>query len=258
MDRIIPAESFFHHAHPAALDLPHLITAIDADLLGKIVHLTKAKVGLWGVTAPFDENDVFDRARESAPFSAWALPANQAEVLSFGLLTQEAVFGIKLMMVDANFDEATLVKLATTSGQRLETGAYITHGYQDLPKLADLLALCGWALIPIGAERSKALFITSAEDGELVTALKTWCDRDGRNTGVLKNEGGKLVIVESSAPDKYRENAVAHRVDRLLGELECYFGGANEAVIEVIRKRIELRAKLQQDIARSKGQLPGS
>ena len=70
MEKIIPAEAYFSSLQPAALHLPHLITAIDADLLGKIVHMTKSKPGLWGVAAPFDENDVFDRARESAPFSS--------------------------------------------------------------------------------------------------------------------------------------------------------------------------------------------
>lgn len=252
MEKLIAAEPYFSSPHPAALGLPHLITAIDADLLGKIVHLTKSKPGLWGVSAPFDENDVFDRAREAAPFSAWALPANQAELLSFGMLAQEAVFGIKLMMLDASFDEPTLVKLASTSGERLETGAYITHGYQDLPTLAELLERCEWALIPIGAERSKALFITNADKMEWVTTLKAWCDKDGRNCGALRSDGGKLVVAETSAPEKYRENAMAHRIDRLLGEMECYFGGVDGDALALIQKRIEHREKLQQDIARSK------
>ncbi|MBK7999804.1 MAG: hypothetical protein IPK15_14090 [Verrucomicrobia bacterium] len=252
MEKIIPAEAYFSSLQPAALHLPHLITAIDADLLGKIVHMTKSKPGLWGVAAPFDENDVFDRARESAPFSAWALPANQAELLSFGLLAQEAVFGIKLMMLDASFDEPALVKLATTSGERLETGAYITHGYQDLPTLAELVERCEWALIPIGAERSKALFITNQEKGDWVATLKAWCDRNGRNCGTVRTDGGQLVIAETSAPEKYRENAIAHRIDRLLGEMDCYFGGVGADALTIIQKRIEHREKLQQDIARSK------
>lgn len=252
MEKLIPAESYFSSPHPAALDLPHLITAIDADLLGKIVHLTKSKPGLWGVAAPFDENDVFDRARESAPFSAWALPANQAELLSFGLLAQEAVFGIKLMMLDASFDEPTLVQLATTSGERLETGAYITHGYENLPTLAELVERCEWVLIPIGAERSRALFITNHEKREWVATLKAWCDRDGRNCGTLRTDGGKLFIAETSAPEKYRENAIAHRIDRLIGEMDCYFGGVDADALALIQKRIDHREKLQQDIARSK------
>lgn len=258
MEKLIPAEPFFSSPHPAALDLPHVITAIDADLVGKIVHLTKARPGLWGVVAPFDENDVFDRARESAPFSAWALPGNQAEVLSFGALVQEALFGIKLMMLDASFDEATLARLATTAGHRLETGAYVTHGYQDLATLGELVERCRWVLIPVGPDRSKGVFIASKERGEWVTTLKTWCDRDGRNSGILRREAGRLVIADSAAPVKYRENAIAHRVDHLLGELETYFGGVDSDVLAVIQRRIESRQKLQDDIARSRGGSAGA
>ena len=252
MEILIPAESFFSSPHPAALDLPHVITAIDADLVGKVVHLTKSKPGLWGLAAPFDENDVFDRARESAPFAAWALPANQAELLSFGPLVQEVVFGIKLMMLDTGFDEAMLARLATTTGQRLETGAYIIHGYQDLPTLGELIERCGWALIPIGAERSKTLFIVSKSRNEWVTALKQWCDRDGRNCGGLRDIGGKLFIADAPAPEKNRENAIAHRIDRLLGELETYFGGTDDNVGALLEQRIQARRKLREDIARSK------
>ena len=258
MEKLIPAENFFSNPHPVVLDLPHLITAIDADLLGKIVHLTKSKPGLWGFVAPFDENDVFDRAREAAPFSAWALPGNQAELLSFGPLVQEAVFGIKLMMLDAAFDEATLLRLAITSGERLETGAYIVHGYQDLPTLAELVGLCEWVLIPIGPERSKAVFITCESRSEWVVMLKAWCDRDGRNSGRLREDGGKLFIAETPAPEKNRENAIAHRIDRLLGELETYFGGTDGSVGALLEKRIQARQKLQEDIARSKHSGPGA
>lgn len=253
MEKLLPAEPFFSTPHPAALDLPHLITAIDADLLGKIVHLTKARPGLWGVVAPFDENDVFDRARESAPFSAWALPGNQAEVLSFGALIRESLFGIKLMILDASFDEPTLVRLATTTGHRLETGAYVTHGYQDLATLGELVERCGWVLIPIGPDRSRGIFLVSKERGDWVTALKTWCDRDGRNSGILRREPDRLVIADSTAPAKYRDNAIAHRVDHLLGEMETYFGGVDSDVLSVIQRRIESQRKLQDDIARSRG-----
>jgi len=251
MEKLIPAENFFSSSHPAALDLPHLITALDAELLGKVIHLTKSKPGLWGVNAPFDENEVFDRARESAPFSAWAFPANQAEILSFGMLLQEAVFGIKLMMLDAGFDEGTLVRLATPTGQRLETGAYVIEGYQDLPTLGGLIERCGWALIPIGPERSKALFITSPSRREWVATLKGWCGRDGRNCGALRDEGGRLFIADAPAPAKHRENAIAHRIDHLLGEFESYFGGS-DGLGALVEQRIQARRKLQHDITRSK------
>ena len=132
MSSAAAAAQLFCTPRPAVASLPHLITALDAELIGKVVHLTKGKPGLWPLSAPFDENDVYDRARESAPFRAWALPANQAEVLSFGLLTQESVFGMKLLMLDASMDEATLRRLATPTGERMETGAYVMGGFQDL------------------------------------------------------------------------------------------------------------------------------
>ena len=80
METTSSAGLFFSSAQPAAVDLPHLITALDAELIGKVAHLTKSKIGLWKVPAPFDEQDVFERAREAAPLSAWMLPANQAEI----------------------------------------------------------------------------------------------------------------------------------------------------------------------------------
>jgi hypothetical protein len=257
MEKLIPAGSFFSSPHPAALDLPHLITALDAELLGKIVHLTRSKPGLWGVSAPFDENDVFDRARESAPLAAWAFPANQAELLSFGPLVQEAVFGIRLMMLDADFDEGMLARLATTTGERLETGAFIVHGHQDLPTLGELIEHCGWALIPIGPERSKALFVVGRSRSEWVATLKGWCFRDGRNCGELRDVGGTLFIADAPAPEKNRENAIAHRIDHLLGELETYFCGC-DGVGALVEQRILARRKLQEDIARSKHGGPGA
>jgi len=252
MEKLIPADLFFSSKHPAALDLPHLITAIDAELIGKMLHLTKAKLGLWDVAAPFDENDVYDRTRESMPFSAWALPANQDEVLSFSSVVREAVFGVTLMMTDANCDEAVLARLAVPTVERLETGAHFTHGHQDLPELGEVLAHCGWALIPIGPERGKALFIVGQLNEIWVKMLKEWCHREGRNCGVLREEKGKLVIADSPAPEGSRSNAIAHHVDGLLGELETYFGELDESIGELVGKRVQARRKLQEDIARSK------
>ena len=65
---------------------------------------------------------------------------------------------MKLMMLDANFDEATLARLAISRGERLETGAYVTRGYQDLPELPQLIEQCGWALIPLGPSAARGCF----------------------------------------------------------------------------------------------------
>ena len=258
MERLIPAEKFFSSEHPAALDLPHLITAIDADLIGKIAHLTGTKLGLWDVAAPFDENDVYDRARASMPFAAWALPANQAELLSGGSLVRETVFGVKLMITDANSDEALLTRLAVPTMERMHTGAHFTHGHQDLPNLREVLEHCGWALIPIGPEHGKGLFIVSSLNGIWVTKLKDWCDRSGRNCGVLRKEQDRLVIADAPAPETQRANAIAHHIDGLLGELETYFGELDEPVGELVEQRVQARRKLRENIARSEsGGSPG-
>lgn len=244
---------FFGSPRPAAAELLHLITALDAELIGKMAHLTKSKPGLWPVAAPFDENDVFERARESAPFNAWALPANQAEVLAFSHVIQEAVFGVKLMMLDANFDEGTLARLAVTTGQRLETGAYVTRGFQDLPELPRLIEQCGWALIPIGPERSRGLFLVSAANADWIAKMQEWCEREGRNCGQIRSEQGRLVFHDQPAPEKYRANAIAHRIDVFLGNVEVLFGEPDESILPEVERRIQARKKLQADIARTKG-----
>lgn len=252
METTLSARTFFCSERPAALELPHLITALDAELIGKVAHLTKAKIGLWNVPAPFDEQDVFDRAREAAPLTAWTLPANQAEILSFGAQVQEAIFGTKLMMLDADFDEPTLARLAVTTGERLETGAYVTQGFQDLPTLAELVELCGWVLIPVGPERSKALVLTSRAKADWIAKLDEWCEREGRNQGRVRVENGTLVYVERPAPDKYRTNAVAHCIDGFLGEMDMYFGGADESIVDAVGERIRARRRLQESVARLK------
>ena len=244
---------FFNSAKPAVAGLPHFISALDAELIGKLAHLTKSKPGLWPVAAPFDENDVYDRARESAPFNAWALPANQAEVLAFAPVIQEAIFGVKLMMLDANFDEATLMRLAVTTGQRLETGAYVTRGFQDLPELPQLVERCGWVLIPIGPERSRGLFIASPTNADWIAKMQEWCEREGRNFGQVRQEGDKCGFHDQPAPPNYRANAVAHRIDVFLGNVEVLFGEPDESILPEIERRLQERRKLQADIARTKG-----
>lgn len=252
MDVELSATQFFTSSLPLAAGLPHFISALDAELIGKVAHLTKSKPGLWPVAAPFDDNDVFDRARESASFQAWTLPANQSEVLAFGRVVQEAVFGVKLMILDANFDEATLTRLAVSTGQRLETGAYVTRGYQDLPELPQLVGLCGWVLIPIGPERSRGLFVASPANADWVAKMQEWCGREGRNFGQVCQEGNRLYFHDEPAPPHYRANAIAHRIDVFLGNLEVLFGEPDESILPEIQQRLESRKKLQADIARSR------
>jgi hypothetical protein len=248
MSNFSPAAACFSSSRPAALALPHLITALDAELIGKVSHLTRSKPGLWPIPAPFDENDQFDNTRESAPLASWALPLNQTEVQGLRWHVAEAVFGSKLMFVNSEADETVLAQLAVPPGRRLDTGAYVTDGYEDLAALSELLDRIGWALIPIGPERSRALFITSPKSGDWVEKLRDWTDHQGRSTAVLRAESGALVLAGRSAPAQYRDNAIAHRIDGFLGDMETFFGEADPALAQAIEGRLQARRELRQRI----------
>ena len=47
MSAVLTPSLFFSSARPAVIDLPHLITALDAELMAKVVHLTQSTPGLW-------------------------------------------------------------------------------------------------------------------------------------------------------------------------------------------------------------------
>ena len=252
MNFVCSASSYFTSTHPTALDVPHLLTSLDAELLGQIAHLTKSALGVWPVPALFDEGDVMDRTRDSAPFSAWTLLANQAELLAFGPVAREIFFGTRVIVLNSLFDEPTLARLMPTTGERLETGAYVTHSFEDSPRLAELLEECGWALIPIGPERSKAIFLVSPRHALLVTELQNWCERHGRNVGTLKRSAAGLIIEDAPAPEKHRSRVLAQRIDVFLGELETYFGPVEDSLGTLVGQRIRAQRQLREDIERSK------
>jgi hypothetical protein len=240
------------------LTLPHLVTGLDAEWIGKVAHVTKANIALWPLPAPFDEDDRFDATRDAAPLSAWALPLNQTAILSLSPIIQEAIFRSELMLLDAAFDEETLSRVAVTPRQRLETGAYVARGFQDLPELPQLVQQCGWVVIPIGPERSRSLFLTSPTHAGWIAQLQEWCDRKGRTCGQFRLDQGAPRLIDHAAPDEYRRAAIAHRIDTFLSEVEVYFGGVDESVLGTIEQRIQHRQKLQQDIARSKTGAPAA
>ena len=246
------AATLFPTAHPPLARLPHLITALDAELLGNIAHLTKANLALWPVPAPFDENWQFDNTRESAPLSEWSLPHNQAEVLGLRWNAAEPIFGGKVLIVDASSDERLLMELATPMGRREATGAYVTPGYEELETLPRLVEQSGWALIPIGAERSKAFFVTNAAQVGLVQKLCEWCERQGRNHAVLQNSANGMVLVESAAPAAERDRAMVHHVDAFLSRLEVFFGDCEAALPDLIRRRALERRELRERIERAR------
>ena len=81
--------------------------------------------------------------------------------------------------------------------------------------------------------------------------MHEWCDREGRYFGELKLEGGSLTIVDCPASDKYRDNAIAHHIDGFLGDMEVYFGGVDESILPMIERRMQVRRKLREDVARA-------
>lgn len=247
-----PAANLFPTANPPLARLPHLITALDAELLGKLSQLTKANLALWHVPAPFDENLQFNNTRESAPLSEWASPLNQAEVLGLRWNAAEAIFGGKVMIVDASSNEGLLTELATPVGRREETGAYVTPGFEEMETLPQLVEQSGWVLIPVGAERSKAFFVTNAAQAGLVQKLCEWCDRQGRNHAVLQHSESGMLLVESAAPSAERDRAMVHHVDAFLSRLEVFFGDCESAVPELIRRRAKERRELRERIERAR------
>lgn len=246
------AAAFFESPQPPALGLPHLITALDAELMGQVAHLTRSRPGLWHVPAPFDEENRFDNMRTSAPLEAWSSPLNQAEVQGLRFYVSEAIFSAHLMFVDSAADEKILTTLAVTTGRRLETGAYVSQSYADISTLPALIEQIGWALIPLGPERSKAIFLTCPARAELVGKLRDWCASHGRNHGVLRREGGTLIVTDEPAPEKFRANAMAHRIETFLGSMEGYFGAADPTWLLAIEQRLAARRDLHRRIELSK------
>jgi len=250
------AGEFFSTPQPPAAELPHVLTALDAELLGKVAKLTKSALGIWGLPAPFDDQDRFDNTREAAPISAWALPLNQNEILSCSNLVQEAVFGSNLMFVDSNTPTDLLARLAVSPGRRLDSGGWVAGGFQDLAALPELLKTCHWALIPVGAERSQALFVTEPDQRPWVEELSDWCDHAGRNHGVFERGEPGLRLAVRPAPAVQREKALDHQVDGLLTRLEVYFGEVEPGIAARVGRRLEARRQLRNEIALARKKHP--
>ena len=57
--------------------------------------------------------------------------------------------------------------------------------------------------------------------------------------------------MDRPAPDKNRDNAIAHHIDGFLGDMEVFFGGADESILSLIERRMQARRKLREDVARA-------
>ena len=242
----------FFQPEPAVAALPHLITILDGELIGKISHLTKTRPGLWPLPAPFDENDQYNEVRETAKFADWGLALNQAEVQGVGRMVKEALFGANLMLLNSAVDEAQLTPIGQTQGQRLENGAWFTPGYQDLPDLPKVIELAGWVLIPIGPGRSRALVAVSPDQTSIIDKLREWCDRFGRDTWKLIRPEGRIVLGHSPAPGPARENAIQHRIDLFLGEMDLWYRDCADGLAARLGERLEHLRTLRENISKAR------
>lgn len=249
----MPPSLFFSAPRPPVVDLPHLITAMDAELIGRVAHLTKSKPGLWRITAPYDENDVFDPWRDEAPFREWELPANQAELMAPGRFANEALFGTKAILLDSAIDEAAVLALAEVRGQRRDNGGFYVEGLHDLPVLPRMLQLTRWSLMPVAPDRSHGLFVTAPDHATWIDTLREWCERRGRSHCRVTIEDGKLALLEASAPDDARERAAASQIDQFLGVMDRYFRLADESLLPRIQQRLEAARQMRREIERVKG-----
>ena len=244
---------FFTSPRPAVIELPHLITAMDAELMAKVVHLTRSTPGLWHLPAPYDENDVFDPGRDpETPFSLWSLPANQAELLAPGRFAAEALFGTHAVLLDSAIDERAALALTETRGQRKENGGLYVDGLHDLPALPKLMEIARWALMPVAPDRRHGLFVTAPKEAPWVGTLREWCDRQGRSHGRVVLDGDTPVLLDTQAPDEARERAAAQQIDQFLGTMGRCFRLADESLLPRIQHRIEAARQMEQSLSQSK------
>lgn len=248
---------FFSSTRPTVVDLPHLITAMDAELIGRVAHLTRSKPGLWRLTAPYDENDMFDPWREEAPFREWELPSNQAELLAPGRFAAEALFGTKAILFDSAIDEPAVLALADVKGRRHDNGGFYVDGLHDLPVLPQLLKLTRWALMPVAPDRSYGLFVTTPDYASWVDLLREWCERRGRSYCHLAMKNGQLVLVEANAPEDARERTAAAEIDQFLGKMDRYFRLSGESLLTRIRQRLEASRQMSEDVEQAKDKSRG-
>ena len=241
----------FFQSDPAVAGFPHLITILDGELIGKVTHLTKTRPGLWPLPAPFDENDQYNEVRETSKFADWGLPLNQSEVQGVGRLVKEALFGANLMLLSSSVDESRLTPIGQTQGQRLDNGAWFTPGFQDLPELPKVIELAGWVLIPIGPGRSRALVAVAPEQSVVMDKLQEWCERQGRDIWKLVREETRTALKHLPAPKVARENAIRHRVDLFLGEMELWFGESGQLARRV-DERLEHLRTLREKISKAR------
>lgn len=245
---------FFSVPQPAVTGLPHIITALDGELIAKVAHLTESTPGLWHLPAPYDENDVFDpwRDAEATKFSAWSLPANQAELMAPGRWAQEALFGTHAILLDSEVDEAAVIAVAQLRAERKDNGGFYQERFQDWPGLPRLLEITSWALLPVAPDRSHGLFVAAPGREEWVEKLRAFCERTGRSHCRVALQEGQAVVIDSPAPDDARERAAAQQIDMFLARMGRYFRLDDESLLPRLQRRIAAARQLNHAVAQAK------
>ncbi len=207
----IPAATMFHNPAPSLAQLPHLITALDTRFMNALVGINGAKLGVWRLAAPFDENDCFAPYREGVPLNAWSMAYNQGELLACrNIISHESI-----MIVDCNADEKVLAKAEETRTVQDDT----VLGYHDHAELPGILAKIGWAIIPVGENQDQVIFVASPGKRDVAELLKKWCHGHGRCFSMLNGD----VINVYPAPDETRTRLIFEEGAEFLNKL-AHFG----------------------------------
>ncbi|MFM1769944.1 MAG: hypothetical protein RJA22_2473 [Verrucomicrobiota bacterium] len=254
MSEPLSAGLFFSVPDPVVAGLPHLLTALDGELMAKVAHLTGSKPGLWHLPAPLDEEDVWDplRDEESTPFARWALPGNQAELMGGGRWVTEALFGTHCILLDAGLDEPAVLAAAQLRAERHDNGGFYQEHFEDWAGWPRLLALTPWALVPVAPDRSHGLFVAAPGREEWVRELAAWCGRVGRTHWRAERGSGGLVLVETAAPAEARARAAAGQVDMFLARMDRYFRMEDGELRGCLAERLEAVRRLRAEVARAR------
>jgi len=217
----LPVDVFFSTEQPSAARVPHLITALDAELLSALVRVNGAKPGVWKAAPPYDENDVYQPFREDVPFESWSLAYNQGELLELAGYSNTLVFGNDTMLVDCASDQKSLAEAEESRGE---------GGYQDLPDFPKLLQRIGWALMSVGPERQYGLLVVHESKRNYIEMLQSWCLDHGRNYySVASGEGG-LMLRTRQAPEDARQRVIQQHGLQFVSKMVLY--GMEAAVIQ--------------------------
>jgi hypothetical protein len=205
------ANPFFSVTNPSVSGVPHLITALDSELLQAITQINGAKMGVWNIPAPYDEENRYEPYRENARFSDWALPYNQNQLLNNEILEPNTI------ITDSGADEAALTAVSEDFTPDEEGEGH--SGFQDISDFPGLLKKTGWALVPVGNRLGYALFAASVARKDYVELLKQWCHRHGRVYYTIAAGSEGLQMKAAPAPENSRAQVIHQHGQQFLQKM---------------------------------------